>query len=580
MSAADAAMASEVSDLRQEVFAVVQEACEVRAKLEESQTACERLKGCILTHLDAFDDEIARVASAADIPAEPGRELHIGSPVRRWRRQRQQHPVDGLWDWPALDAELRNRFKLVSERISSRVVEQRELQELRERCSASASGHTEAEMRLSEHLSRSGDLESRVQSESAHLRCVESTEEQRLLDLRRQLHDQARACSQAKEWLDSEELQCASERSRGESGTRGITSETQHSELELEQLVAQCRAERSEAEVLRTAGPSEPDDGLWAALEQRDAAVWRLNEQLLEQEQRKEAATRVSAEESTAQAALSRDLQGEAAAISRLEAEAEHLRESAALARRKLQEAQEEEGEECRGSARHLGSEIAALEAELRAADAAPLQPDPHSSLLCSLQAMREALGEESREWRLEAEAVRRAARERLRAEVAGSTAGPRGALGRGPAGPGSGCRRALEAWDAVLCTPGEEPRQRPALEARQHRTGSPGGLAPAAALPDLERPAAGPPTADAATSVAQALDTLDAFTRGRTSKHQAEADWNRLADAEDRRVAMLAAQREKNMALMEGGLPMRRARSPGSISVSLWRSSVSPDRT
>merc|ERR1712176_1175471 len=52
-------------------------------------------------------------------------------------------------------------------------------------------------------------------------------------------------------------------------------------------------------------------------------------------------------------------------------------------------------------------------------------------------------------------------------------------------------------------------------------------------------------------TTIADALDTLDAVARGRSSREQANIEWERLAEAENERKKALAAERAKRTAVL-----------------------------
>lgn len=540
--------ATEIRVLRSEIDSATGQESEARNRERHSEESLAQLKSRVLRNLDDFDEAVMSLGGAC------------GELGKRAAHQRQHLRAQKLWDWAGINRDLHCQLTQSEEGFER-------LSRLLDELATGLRRRADLTQELNEQADCTPILEQAANDSRAHRLKVEEGQEKCTQEFMRRLRCEEVAHDQAKMRFNAERDRSESVLSASQLRVEQVESEFRELELESVQVAGQLASVQQEA--VEAAKRALPREVLLEQLEHRDAATWRLNDQIVAEWREEKSAEQLEDHEQQAVALLRNEFSSQLKIVDELRSEELTWNSRALEVTRQL--ASDEE------AAQVASAEAIAHEEEVKS--------QAQASYKESLTAMREALHLENEEWRVEMAEVRSKAR----------------ALhGEGL----SGLDRALQAWDAALEAPPENSAPAEALQGRMNSRSAPppppaasndapfiwgspmsaartsrswgtassaAGIDPAAHSrprdtgPKLQLPERvvvdtfGPATFSPGAippaqllgagrrhqvAVDRALDTLDALMQGGTTMRQADAEWASLAEAEGRRIAALAAQR------------------------------------
>lgn len=252
-----AKLRARIATLQQSITVSSGRASRAKAQLHVVEEETAQLKDQLLAQLERFDE------SAAALKME-GPSFDVRSTLQR---RRQRFPVNRPWDWLAFNDE-------ISEKASTCAAT---MEGLRAAQALASSGQQELEeesMQLLQRTAVARQLQTEVQETEDKCRQEVQALQRRAENWRHQLESDMAARSNLKARLGDFQQRSWSEGGR-------IRAESDSFDAEAEHLAALVAHERAEAAA--AAADALPREEVLDQLEQRDAATWRLNEQLVQE---------------------------------------------------------------------------------------------------------------------------------------------------------------------------------------------------------------------------------------------------------------------------------------------------------
>lgn len=448
----------ELAALQQECAAAAQRASRARAELEHSEEGCAESKSALLSRLATFDGVVAtlRGQHCVDNPvlSLSASKQGPGHSSASWhsnmvKQYQKRWDINQKWDFKLFARELRTRLTDSGGIFS-------ELEEVRSRESAMNLAGTKLQDELAEEEQCAQQLQATLSREQQVLRRAAASSDKAIQELHDQLDSEEAACKHASLRLATQQGNLAGILDSTELQAARLESRAHMLSQEARELAGQVADENLQLQ--RAAALAPKRDALLDELEQRDAAAWDLNRQLVNVWREEEAATAHVNGEKQVEEMLRDEIRSEQDATLALERQEKRYHEEVAqivdrMAIKKVPEGLARINDIgsadlwslCRDhlstASAPVAREIEELEAEMQAL-ARDEVSTAQSPLAIELQNMRDRLREENAEYRLEMAEARQLTIPRHAGvpERAGTSS------------PGSsGFDLALRAWDNIL---------------------------------------------------------------------------------------------------------------------------------